>query len=88
MIFGIAIVSATDVGVTLAENSGNILSQFLLLPSGSCRMSKLHKTDHWYTEIYAFYKDGLGAGLDKKISSIYPNNGVICSLYEWVHLFL
>ena len=82
IISAMALASATDVQVTLADNTDGSLSQFLTLPSGECRASEFCYTTNLYANSREFYEDGLGSNLDKIISNIAPNQGVICSLFE------
>lgn len=85
VISAIALTSATDVQVTLTDNTDGSLSQTLTLTSGVCREPKFFLlSTNSYAEFHGSDEDGLESGLDKIISKISPAQGIICSLFEEV----
>lgn len=81
-IFAISLASATDVGFVIALDTGlRLATGQVTVASGTCRMfcCQLRCLN---TNFCDYNADGIGPELDKQVSSIAPNPGVICSLFE------
>ena len=75
-----ALSSALDIRVTISIDEDLSVSESFNQGSGTCRMYlSLARTSHSLT---LSRKDGIGPLLDKRISSIAPDSGVICTLFE------